>query len=164
MVIRKKDNSAHLCIDYRKLNLQTIKDAYALSNVEEAFCTLAYKWFSVLDLKSGYYQIKMEESDKDKTAFAHSLGFWEFNCMTQGITKAISTLQHLMENYMKHLNLKEVLVFIDDIIIFTDTIEKHQISLFKVLQRLNDYSLKLSPEKFKFFQSSAHYFGLIAIC
>ncbi len=92
VVVRKKDNSVRLCIDFRKLNSQTIKDAYALPNLEEVFSVLnGSKWFSVLDLKSGYYQIEMEEADKHKTASVCPQGFWEFNRMPQGITNAPST-------------------------------------------------------------------------
>ncbi|KAL1270863.1 hypothetical protein QQF64_029879 [Cirrhinus molitorella] len=91
VVVKKKDNSVRLCIDFRKLNSQTIKDAYALPNLEEVFSVLhGSKWFSVLDLKSGYYQIEMEEADKHKTAFVCPQGFWEFNRMPQGITNAPS--------------------------------------------------------------------------
>lgn len=105
-------------MDYRKLNNQTIRDAYALPNVEETFSALSgAKWFSVMDLKSGYYQIEMEESDKPKTAFVCPLGFWEFNHMPQGITNAPSTFQRLMEMCMGDINLKEVLAFIDDDIV-----------------------------------------------
>lgn len=75
VVVRKKNGDIRLCIDYRKLNLQTIKDAYALPNLEETFSALTgSKWFSVLDLKSGYYQIEVEEADKPKTAFVCPLG------------------------------------------------------------------------------------------
>ncbi len=85
VVVKKKDNSVRLCIDFRKLNSQTIKDAYALPNLEEVFSVLTGSiWFSVLDLKSGYYQIEMEEADKCKTAFVCPLGFWEFNRMPRG--------------------------------------------------------------------------------
>lgn len=94
VVVRKKNGDIRLCVDYRKLNLLTIKDAYALPNLEEAFSALTgSKWFSVMDLKSGYYQIDMEECDKAKTAFVCPLGFWEFNRMPQGITNAPSTFQ-----------------------------------------------------------------------
>ena len=86
VVVKKKNGDVRLCIDYRKLNLKTIKDAYALSNLEETFSALTgSKWFSVLDLKSVYYQIEVEETDKPKTAFVCPLGFWEFNRMPQGI-------------------------------------------------------------------------------
>lgn len=134
VVVRKKNNDVRLCIDYRKLNLQTIKDAYALPNLEESFSALTgSRWFSVLDLKSGYYQIEMNEADKPKMAFVTPLGFWEFNRMPQGITNAPSTFQRLMEKCMGDLNLKEVLVFIDDLIIFSDTLEEHERRLLRVL-------------------------------
>lgn len=91
VVVRKKNGDVRLCIDYRKLNLQTVKDAYALPNLEESFSALTgSRWFSVLDLKSGYYQIEMAEADKAKTAFVTPLGFWEFNRMPQGVTNAPS--------------------------------------------------------------------------
>uniref|UniRef100_A0A3B1JQK1 Gypsy retrotransposon integrase-like protein 1 n=2 Tax=Astyanax mexicanus TaxID=7994 RepID=A0A3B1JQK1_ASTMX len=160
VVVRKKNGDVRLCIDYRKLNLRTIKDAYALPNLEEAFSALTgSKWFSVLDLKSGYYQIEVEETDKPKTAFVCPLGFWEFNRMPQGVTNAPSTFQRLMERCMGDINLKEVLVFLDDLIVFSDTIEEHEKRLLHVLSRLKEYGLKLSLEKCKFFQASVRYLG-----
>lgn len=160
VVVRKRNGSIRLCIDYRKLNLQTIKDAYALPNLEESFSALTgSKWFTVLDLKSGYYQIEMAEDDKAKTAFVTPLGFWEWNRMPQGITNAPSTFQRLMEKCMGDLHLKEVLVFLDDIIIFSATLEEHEERLLRVLSRLKQFGLKLSPEKCKFFQSSVRYLG-----
>lgn len=114
MVVKKKNGDVRLCVDFRKLNLNTIKDAYALPNLEEAFSALTgSKWFSVLDLKSGYYQIEVDEKDKHKTAFVCPMGFWEFNRMPQGITNAPSTFLRLMEKCMGDINLKEVLVFLD---------------------------------------------------
>lgn len=162
VVVRKKNGDVRLCIDYRKLNLQTIKDAYALPNLEETFSALTgSKWFSVLDLKSGYYQIEVEEADKPKTAFVCPLGFWEFNRMPQGVTNAPSTFQRLMEKCMGNVNLKEALVFLDDIIVFSETLEQHEIRLLHVLSRLKEYGLKLSMEKCKFFQTSVKYLGHI---
>ncbi|CAL9706114.1 unnamed protein product [Knipowitschia caucasica] len=160
VVVRKKNGSVRLCIDYRKLNLQTIKDAYALPKLEDTFSALSgSKWFSVLDLKSGYYQIEMNEADKEKTAFVCPLGFYEFNRMPQGVTNAPSTFQRLMEKCMGELNLKEVLVFIDDLIVFAPTLEEHEERLMKVLNRLKEYGLKLSVEKCMFFQTSVKYLG-----
>lgn len=162
VVVRKKNGDVRLCIDYRKLNLQTIKDAYALPNLEETFSALTgSKWFSVLDLKSGYYQIEVDETDKSKTAFVCPLGFWEFNRMPQGITNAPSTFQRLMEKCMGDINLKEVLVFLDDLIVFSETLEQHETRLLNVLNRLKEYGLKLSIEKCKFFQTSVRYLGHI---
>uniref|UniRef100_A0A8C6PS61 ribonuclease H n=1 Tax=Nothobranchius furzeri TaxID=105023 RepID=A0A8C6PS61_NOTFU len=160
VVARKKNGSVRLCIDYRKLNLQTIKDAYALPKLEDTFSALAgSRWFTVLDLKSGYYQIEMEEKDKAKTAFVCPLGFWEFNRMPQGITNAPSTFQRLMEKCMGELNLREVLVFIVDVIVVAPTLEEHETRLMKVLTRLKDFGLKLSLEKCMFFQTSVKYLG-----
>ncbi len=162
VVVRKKNGDVRLCIDYRKLNLQTIKDAYALPNFEETFATLnGSKWFTVLDLKSGYYQIEVEEADKAKTAFVCPLGFWEFNRIPQGVTNAPSTFQRLMEKCMGDINLKEVLVFLDDLIVFSQTREEHERRLLRVLSRLKEYGLKLSPEKCRFFQTSVKYLGHI---
>ncbi|KAK3505584.1 hypothetical protein QTP70_005014, partial [Hemibagrus guttatus] len=162
VVVRKKNGDVRLCIDYRKLNSQTSKDVYALPNLEETFSALTGScWFSVLDLKSGYYQIEVEESDKHKTAFVCPLGFWEFNRMPQGVTNAPSTFQRLMERCMSDIHLKEVVVFLDDLIVFSDTLEEHERRLMSVLKRLKEYGLKLSPEKCKFFQTSVKYLGHI---
>uniref|UniRef100_A0A3B3DXT9 Gypsy retrotransposon integrase-like protein 1 n=1 Tax=Oryzias melastigma TaxID=30732 RepID=A0A3B3DXT9_ORYME len=162
VVVRKRNNDVRLCIDYRKLNLQTVKDAYALPKLEDTFSALTgSKWFTVLDLKSGYYQIEVEENDKPKTAFVTPLGFWEFNRMPQGITNAPSTFQRLMEKCVGDMNLKEVLVFLDDLIIFSQSLEEHESRLLRVLNRLKEYGLKLSPEKCKFFQTSVRYLGHI---
>lgn len=160
VLVKKKNGKIRLCIDYSKLNARTIKDAYALPNIEEAFSALCgAKWFSVMDLKSGYYQVEMAEEDKSKTAFTCPLDFYEFNRMPQGVTNAPSTFQHLMEKCVGDLHLSEVLVFLDDIIVFSETLEAHEVRLMKVLHRLKDYGLKLSPEKCQFFMSSVKYLG-----
>lgn len=110
-----------------------------------------------MDLKSGYYQIEMEESDKQKTAFVCPLGFWEWNCMPQGITNAPSMFQRLMEKCMGDIHLREVLVFLDDLIVFSKTLEEHEVRLTNVLNCLRENGLKLSPEKCRFYQTSVHY-------
>lgn len=158
VVVKKKNGQIRLCVDYRKLNSQTIKDAYALPHIEEAFASLTgAKWFSVMDLKSGYYQVEMEEEDKHKTAFVTPIGFWEFNRMPQGVTNAPSTFQRVMEKCMGSLNHREVLVFLDDLIVFSSTLEEHEERLLRVLNRLRDFGLKLSPEKCHFFRKSVRY-------
>lgn len=104
------------------------------------------KWFSVLDLKS-YYQIKGEEAEKLKTAFVWLFRFYEFNWMPQGVISTPSTFQRIMEKCMAGLNLKEVLVFLDDIIVFSQDLKEYEEILLRVLNRLRDYGLKLMPEK-----------------
>lgn len=114
-----------------------------------------------MDLKSGYYQIEMKETDKPKTSFVCPLGFYEFNRMPQGVTNAPSTFQRLMERCMGKLHLKEVLVFIDDLIVFAPTLEEHEERLMKVLNRLREFGSKLSVEKCTFVQMSVRYLGHI---
>ncbi len=148
VLVRKKNGQIRLCVDYRKLNMHMIKDAYALPNIEDTFSALSgAKWFSVMDLKSGYYQVEVAEEDKHKTAFVCPLGFFEFNRLPQGVTNAPSTFQRLMEKCVGDLHLSEVLVFLDDLIVFSKTIEEHETRLMKVLNRLKELGLKLSPDK-----------------
>nr|XP_055059066.1 uncharacterized protein LOC129442817 [Misgurnus anguillicaudatus]XP_055059067.1 uncharacterized protein LOC129442817 [Misgurnus anguillicaudatus] len=162
VVVKKKNGSIRLCVDYRKLNNQTIKDAYALPNIEETFSALTgSKWFSVMDLKSGYYQVEVEEEDKHKTAFVTPMGFWEFNRLPQGVTNAPSTFQRVMEKCVGSLHLKEVLVFLDDLIVFSNSLEEHEERLMRVLNRLKEFGLKLSPDKCHFFMKSVKYLGHI---
>lgn len=157
VVVRKKNGAVRLCINYRELNLQTIKDAYALPKLEDTFSALSgAQWLS------GYYQIEVEESDKPKTAFVCPLGFFEFNRMPQGVTNAPSTFQRLMEKCMGDMHLREVLAFLDDLIIFSETLEEHETRLMKVLGRLKAFGLKLSPEKCSFFQTSVKYLGHVS--
>lgn len=98
VVARKKNGSIRMCIDYRTLNARTIPDQYTVPRIDEALdCLTGSRWFSVLDLRNGYYQIGMAEQDKEKTAFICPLGFYQFERMPQGITGAPSTFQRLME-------------------------------------------------------------------
>lgn len=93
-----KNGQVRLCIDYRRLKLQTIKNAYSLPKIEDTFSSLnGSQRFYVLDLKSGYYQIEVEEADKPKAALVCPPGFWKLNRMPQGETNAPSTFQRLMD-------------------------------------------------------------------
>ena len=91
------------------------------------------KWFSVLDLRSGYYQIQMSEADREKTAFICPLGFYQFERMPQGISGAPATFQRVMERTIGDMNFLEVLVYLDDLIVFGRTIEEHEERLLKVI-------------------------------
>lgn len=160
VLVRKKNGSIRLCIDYRTLNRRTIPDQYATPRIEDALqCLSGAKWFSVLDLRSGYHQIPMHPDDKEKTAFICPLGFFEFNRMPQGLTGAPATFQRLMEKTVGDMNLIEVLVYLDDIIVFGKTLEEHEQRLEKVLKRLHEEGLKLSLEKCQFCLPSVTYLG-----
>ncbi|XP_059819440.1 uncharacterized protein LOC132390922 [Hypanus sabinus] len=162
VVARKKNGRVRMCVDYRTLNRRTVPDQYTVPRVEDALaCLSGAKWFSVLDLRSGYYQIPMSAADKEKTAFICPLGFFQFERMPQGISGAPATFQRLMERTVGDMNLLEVLVYLDDLIVFGSTLEEHEERLLKVLGRLNEEGLKLSLDKCQFCKSSVNYIGHI---
>lgn len=116
VVARKKNGSIRMCIDYRTLNARTIPDQYTVPRIDDALdCMTGSRWFSVLDLRNGYYQIAMAEEDKEKTAFICPLGFFQFEHMPQGITGAPATFQRLMEKAVADMNLLQCLVYLDDL-------------------------------------------------
>jgi hypothetical protein len=161
-LVRKKNGDVRLTVDYRRLNRRTVKDAYALPRIEDAFSKLSgCKWYSVMDLKSGFYNVPMAESDRHKTAFICPLGFYEFNRMPQGVTNAPATFQRLMECCLGTMNLSWAIAFLDDLIVFSHTLEEHEERLRAALTRLRQFGLKLSPEKCSFFQCSVRYLGHI---
>ncbi|XP_075454672.1 uncharacterized protein LOC142493868 [Ascaphus truei] len=162
VVVRKKNGTVRLCVDYRTLNNRTIPDQYTLPRIEDLLNALTgSKWFSVLDLRSGYYQVPMGPEDQEKTAFICPLGFYQFTRMPQGICGAPATFQRLMEKTLGDLNPRECLVYLDDIIVFGRTLEEHSERLMKVLDRLEGEGLKLSLDKCKFCRTSVTYVGHI---
>lgn len=162
VVARKKNGSIRMCIDYRTLNARTIPDQYTVPRIDDALdCMTGSRWFSVLDLRNGYYQIAMADEDKEKTAFICPLGFYQFERMPQGITGAPATFQRLMEKAVGDMNLLQCLVYLDDLIVFGRTLEEHEERLLKVLDRLQEYGLKLSIDKCQFCQPQVKYVGHI---
>ena len=162
VVVRKKNGSIRMCVDYRTLNRRTIPDQYTTPRIDDALdCLTGSKWFSVLDLRSGYYQIAMSEQDKEKTAFICPVGFYQFERMPQGITGAPATFQRLMEKAVGDMHLLQVIVYLDDIIVFGKTLEEHEHRLLKVLDRLQEVGLKVSLDKCQFCQPKVKYVGHI---
>lgn len=162
VVVRKKNGDVRMCIDYRTLNSRTVPDQYTTPRIDEALdCLSGSKWFSVIDLRSGYYQIAMKEEDKEKTAFICPLGFYQFERMPQGITGAPATFQRLMEKAVGDMNMLQVIVYLDDLIIFGKTLAEHEERLLKVLDRLREVGLKISLDKCQFCQTKVKYVGHI---
>ena len=161
VIVRKKDGSIRFCIDFRKLNQRTIGDAYAIPRIEDSLHLLVgSKFFTKLDLKAGYWQVELKEEDKMKTAFqVGNIGFFECNRMPFGLCNAPATFQRLMERAMGEINLRDCLIYLDDIIIFSDTFEAHLERLEAVFQRLHTYNLKLKASKCEFFKTEVTYLG-----
>ncbi len=163
VLVRKKDGTLRFCIDFRRLNNRTIKDAYAIPRVEDTLHLLSgAKYFSKLDLRSGYWQVGVDEQDKQKTAFqVGTLGFYEFNRMPFGLCNAPATFQRLMERCMGEMNLRDCLIYLDDIIVFSTSFDQQVERLEAVFQRLRANNLKLKTSKCEFFKREVIYLGHI---
>ena len=161
VLVRKKDGRLRFCIDLRKLNNRTVKDAYSLPRIEFILDSLGgAQIFSTLDLKAGYWQVEMAEECKAYTAFTCGpLGFYECDTMPFGATNAPATFQRLMHNCLGELNMNWCIVYLDDIIIFSDTKEEHLKRLEAVFQKLMAAGLKLKPSKCFFFRDEIEYLG-----
>ena len=162
VLVRKKDGGLRLCIDLRKLNNRTIKDGYALPRIDDTLdCLHGARWFSTLDLKSGYWQVELEEEVKPLTAFTMGpLGFWECERMSFGLTNAPITFQRLMESCLGELNLSWYIIYLDDIIVFSQTPEEHLVRLQAVFDKLKAAGLKLKPSKCELFKKQINYLGM----
>ena len=163
VLVWKKDGSLRFCIDLRKLNARTVKDAYSLPRIEDALDSLNGACiFTSLDLKSGYWQVELDEDSIPLTAFTVGpLGFYECVRMPLGLTNAPATFQRLMESCLGELHLEWCIIYLDDIIIFSKSPDDHITRLEGVFERLAKAGLKLKPSKCEFFKSSLKYLGHI---
>ena len=161
VLVRKKTGELRFCIDLRTLNARTEKDAYSLPRIEDSLDSLnGAKIFSSLDLKSGYWQVELEEDSIPLTAFTVGpLGFYECVRMPFGLTNAPATFQRLMENCLGDLHLRSCIIYLDDIIIFSKTPEEHVQRLGQVFEKLAAAGLKLKPSKCEFFKTEINYLG-----
>ena len=148
VLVRKKDGTLKFCIELRHLNTRTIKDAYSLQRIEQTLdCLSRAKYFTSLYLKSGYWQVEMDEDSKPLTAFTVGpLGFYECERMLFDLTNAPATFQRLMES-------------LDDIIVFSKTPEECLKHLRGVFAKLATTGLKLKPNKCKFLKNKITYLG-----
>ena len=157
----KKDGSLRFCVDFRQLNAATFKDAHPLPRIDDLLDTLhGAQWFTTLDLKSGYWQVSIQESDTAKTAFRTSSGqLYEFNQVPFGLCNAPATFSHLMERVLAGLHWETCLFYLDDITVFSSSWEEHLARLRQVFERLRHANLKLGAEKCTFAEKEVSYLG-----
>ena len=143
--VRKKDGKIRFCIDFRQLNKRTVKDAYAIPRMEDTLDVLHGKMrYSCIDLKTGYWQVEMQEEDKACTAFTVGpLGLYECNRLPFGLTNTPATFQRMMENVLGNLNMTVALVYLDDIIIFSNSFQEHIQHIEAVFGRIKKFGLSL---------------------
>ena len=164
VMVRKRDGSHRFCVDYRRLNALTRADTFPLPRVDDLLDQLGKsRYFSTLDLASGFWQIRMEGGSQAKTAFITPQGLFEFRVMPFGLTNAPAVFQRLMTKVLMGLNPPEgpdfVGVFIDDIIVFSRTLNEHLEHLRRVLERIKGAGLKLKPVKCRFICREVEYLG-----
>ncbi|GFY07458.1 retrovirus-related Pol polyprotein from transposon 17.6 [Trichonephila clavipes] len=162
VLVKKKDGSTRFCVECRWLTDITNKDSDPLSRIEDTLDTLAGNtWFSTLYLKSKYWQVELHPDDKEKTAFTTGQGLWQFKVMPFGLCNAPATFKRLMETVLGGLSCEACLVYLDDIIIAGRSFEEHLKNIRRVLQKLKDANLKLSPSKCHLFRREVTYLGRI---
>ena len=159
VLVWKKDGSLHFYIDFFHLNAHMKKDSYPLPRIQEALESLVDTGhFSCLDLKSGFWQIKMEQASKQYTTFmVGNLGFFKCDWMPFGLCNAPATFQWLMQNCMGELNLIYCLIYLDDLIVFLQTAEEHPHWLHVIFDWLREYNLKLKPSKCSLFKEEINF-------
>ncbi|KAJ8006767.1 hypothetical protein DPEC_G00110630 [Dallia pectoralis] len=160
VIVKKKDGSLRVCVDYRQLNAKTRKDAYPLPRIEESLDALCgAQWFSTLDLASGYHQVVMAEKDRQKTAFCTPFGLYEYNQMPFGLCNAPGTFQRLMERILGDERFQSLLLYLDHVVVFSSSFKQYLICLQLVLSGFRKYGLKVKWSKSSFFQQQVSYLG-----
>lgn len=164
VVPKKIDSSGkqkyRLVIDYRKLNEVTVGDKYPLPNIADLLDQLGKcSYFSTIDLASGFHQIEVNKPDIPKTAFSVENGHYQFLRMPFGLTGAPSTFQRIMDNIMTGIQNERCLVYMDDIIVYSSTLDEHLNRLEEVFSRLSKHNLKIQPDKCEFLRREVSYLG-----
>ncbi|GBG72556.1 hypothetical protein CBR_g12126 [Chara braunii] len=160
LFIRKKSKYLGLCIDYRKLNVQTIRNVGPLPCIDDLLERLGgAKFFSKLDLKSGYHQLEIRKEDRYKTPFKTWYGHFKWLVMPFGLTNAPATFQAAMATEFRHMLDRFVLIYLDDILVYSRSLEEHVEHLHTVLERLRQAKYKANRDKCKFAQQELEYLG-----
>ena len=160
LFVKKKDGSLRLCIDYRELNAVTVKNKYPLPRIDDLFDQLrGATVFSKIDLRSGYHQIPIEEKDIEKTAFRTRYGHYEFTVMPFGLSNAPARFMDLMNRIFSQQLDKSVVVFIDDILVYSKTKEEHAEHLRQVMDLMRQHKLYAKFSKCEFWLEKVSFLG-----
>lgn len=164
VVPKKQDasgkNKWRIVIDYRRLNDISIGDSYPIPNVSEILDQLGHsKYFTILDLKSGFHQIPLDENSMEKTSFSVPQGHYHFKRLPMGLKTSPATFQRLMNNVLLGLQNSSCFVYLDDIILYSDNLENHIKNLRAVFTRLSEHNLKIEPDKCEFLRREVMYLG-----
>ncbi|KAJ9554440.1 hypothetical protein OSB04_018485 [Centaurea solstitialis] len=160
LFVKKKDGSMRMCIDYRELNKLIVKNRYPLPRIDDLFDQLqGAAWFLKINLRSGYHQVKVREEDVQNTAFKMRYGHFEFVVMPFGLTNASAVFMDLMNRVYRPMLDKSVIVFIDDILIYSKTKEEHVVHLTEVLEKLRREQLYTKFSKCDFWLQEVQFLG-----
>lgn len=160
LLVRKKDNTWRFCVDYRHLNALTVKSKYPVPIIDELLDELfGASYFSILDLRAGFHQVLLKAGEEHKTAFQTHMGHYKFRVMAFGLTGAPGTFQRAMNHTLSPLLRKCALVFFDDILVYSDSLESHVQHLHQVFSLLAQDQWKVKRSKCSFAQSSVSYLG-----
>lgn len=159
--ISKPDGSCRWCQDYRMLNTRTAKNKLVMPRIDDLFDRVRAKFYTKLDLKQGFNQIRIAKEDVEKTAFSTSTGHYEWMVMPFGLCNAPATFQSLMQFILKDRLHKSVVVFIDDILIYSNSEEEHMEQVEWVLKQLKKWRLYAAIKKCEFFKSEIVYLGYL---
>ena len=159
VLVRKKDGLLHFCIDFRKLNSLTVKDSHPLPCICETLESLTgTAHYSTFDMNSGFWQVPMDEESKQYTAFTlGSMGLYECESMPFRLCNALPTFQRLMQNCLGKLNLTYCLIYLNDVIVFSEMSKEHLQRMRVVFNHLQEHGLKLKPSKCDVFKSEINY-------
>ncbi|KAJ2941462.1 hypothetical protein O0L34_g3683 [Tuta absoluta] len=162
VLVPKPNGSIRLCVDYRRLNAITVPDTNPIPRIDDLLhAAKPTPYMTSLDLKAGYWQVKIRPEDEDKTGFITPFGIYRFKRMPFGLRNAPATFQRLIDRFRLKLEHIKILAYLDDIIIFSETFDKHLTDLRDVLQKMREFNLTVNEQKCRFCRSSIKYLGHI---